>query len=169
MKKITKVLALSTVLLGAYAAQAHVANHQHQHGELYNKVQAMSPAGQSEFRQMMHNNMDKLNPQERQAFKDRMRASQGFGPGDERNMYRKSDAQQTVNSMTTMERAGFFSMMQNNMKNMSDIERHAFFDYMGFDEQARHETMKRLGIKHQKQNHKSYKGCNTNYEHNDND
>ncbi|MCH9646506.1 MAG: DUF3106 domain-containing protein [Proteobacteria bacterium] len=92
MKKITKVLALSTVLLGAYAAQAHVANHQHQHGDLYNKVQAMSPAEQSEFRQMMHNNMDKLSPQERQAFKDRMRASQGFGPGDEHNMHRRSDA-----------------------------------------------------------------------------
>lgn len=169
MKKISKVLALSTVLLGAYAAQAHVANHQHQHGDLYNKVQAMSPAGQSEFRQMMHNNMDKLSSQERQAFKDRMRASQGFGPGDEHNMHRRSDAQQTVNSMTTMERAGFFNMMQNNMRNMSDLERHAFFDYMGFDEKARHETMKRLGIKHHKQEYKSHKGCNTSYEHNDND
>jgi hypothetical protein len=33
---------------------------------------------------------------------------------------------------------------------MSDVEKHAFFDYMGFDKQERHEFFERLGIKHQK-------------------
>jgi hypothetical protein len=41
-------------------------------------------------------------------------------------------------------------MMQNNMRDMSDVEKHAFFDYMGFDKQERHEFFERLGIKHPK-------------------
>jgi hypothetical protein len=36
------------------------------------------------------------------------------------------------------------------MRDMSDVEKHAFFDYMGFDKQERHEFFERLGIKHQK-------------------
>jgi hypothetical protein len=42
-------------------------------------------------------------------------------------MHKKTDARNAVNSMTTMERAGFFNMMQNNMRDMSDVEKHAFF------------------------------------------
>jgi len=159
MKKIHKILAVSTLLLGAYTAQAHLSNHEHQHGDLYNKVQAMSTAQQADFRQVMHDNMDKMSASEKQAFMQKMRSSQGFSQGDQHNMHKKTDARNAVNSMTTMERAGFFNMMQNNMRNMSDLERHAFFDYMGFDEQERHDFFERLGVKHQK-NHDQKHKCN---------
>ena len=119
----------------------------------------MAPADRADFEQMMHSNMDKMSPEERQSFKDRMRASQGFNKGEKHNMHRKSDARNAVNSMTTMERAGFINMMRNNMGNMSDTERHAFFDYMGFDKSERHSFFERLGIKHQNKHNKADQGC----------
>lgn len=159
MKKITKIFALSTLLLGAYTVQAHVAGHEHQHGELYNKVQVMSPADKAGFQQMMHDNMVKMTPQEKQVFMNRMKASQGFGQGEQHNMHRKTDARSTVNSMSTMERAGFINMMRNNVGNMSDLERGAFFDYMGFDERDRHSFFERLGINHQNKHNQQKHDC----------
>ena len=167
MKKLTTIFAVSTLLLGAYSAQAHVANHEHQHGALYNKVQAMTPADKADFQQMMHINMDKMSAQEKQEFMNRMRASQGFGKNEQNNMHRQHDAKAAVNSMSTMERAGFINMMRSNMTNMNDLERNAFFDYMGFNNQDKHSFFERLGVKHQKQEHKSQKGCNSNYDHNE--
>jgi hypothetical protein len=167
MKKLTTIFAVSTLLLGAYAAQAHVANHEHKHGDLYNKVQAMTPADRASFEEMMHSNMDKMSGQEKQAFMNRMRASQGFNKSEQHDMHRQHDAQAAVNSMSTMERAGFINMMRSNMTNMSDLERNAFFDYIGMDKQDKHSFFERLGIKHQKQERKSHEGCNSNYDHNE--
>ena len=160
MKKIHKILAVSTLLLGSYAAQAHLSNHEHQHGDLYNQVHAMSAAQQADFKQMMHDNMDKMSAPEKQAFMQKMRSSQGFNSIEQNNIHRKADARNVVNSMSTMERSGFINMMRSNMNNMSDVEKHAFFDYMGFDEQERHEFFERLGVKHQKNGHKTKPGCN---------
>ena len=159
MKKIHKILAVSTLLLGAYTAQAHMASQEHQHGDLYNKVHAMPSAQQADFKQMMHDNMDKMSAPEKQAFMQKMRSSQGFSGVEQNNMHRKTDARNTVNSMSTMERAGFINMMRSNMNNMSDVEKHAFFDYMGFDEQERHNFFERLGVKHQKNNNQKH-NCN---------
>lgn len=162
MKKIHKILAVSTLLLGAYTAQAHLSNHEHQHGDLYNQVHAMSAAQQADFKQMMHDNMDKMSAPEKQAFMQKMRSSQGFNSIEQNNIHRKSDARNArnaVNSMSTMERSGFINMMRSNMSNMSDVEKHAFFDYMGFDEQERHEFFERLGVKHQNGHNKKH-NCN---------
>ena len=159
MKKIHKILAASTLLLGAYAAQAHLSNHEHQHGDLYNKVHAMSSAQQADFKQMMHDNMDKMSAPEKQAFMQQMRSSQGFNSIEQNNMHRKSDARSTVSAMSTMERSGFINMMRNNMNTMSELEKRAFFDYMGFDEQERHNFFERLGIKHQNSHNKKH-NCN---------
>ncbi len=167
MKKLTTLLTVSTLLLGTYTAQAHFTNYEHKHGDLYNKVQAMTPADRAGFENMMHSNMDRVSAVEKQAFKNRMRASQGLGKGEQNNMHRRSDAQSAVNSMSTMERAGFINMMRNDINNMTDLEKSAFFDYMGFDSHDRHSFFERLGIKHQKSEHKTKPGCNDKhkYEH----
>lgn len=159
MKKIHKILAVSTLLLGAYTAQAHLASQEHQHGDLYNKVHAMSSGQQTDFKQMMHDNMDKMSAPEKQAFMQKMRSTQGFNSIEQNNMHRKTNARDTVNAMSTMERATFINKMRSNMKSMSNNERHEFFDYMGFDEQERHSFFKRMGIKHQK-SHDQKHNCN---------
>jgi hypothetical protein len=159
MKKIHKILAVSTLLLGAYTAQAHLASQEHQHGDLYNKVHAMPSGQQTDFKQMMHDNMDKMSAPEKQAFMQKMRSTQGFNSIEQNNMHRKTDARDTVNAMSTMERATFINKMRSNMKSMSNNERHEFFDYMGFDEQERHSFFKRMGIKHQK-SHDQKHNCN---------
>jgi hypothetical protein len=156
MKKIHKVLAVSTLLLGAYTAQAHLASQEHQHGDLYNKVHAMPSGQQTDFKQMMHDNMDKMSAPEKQAFMQKMRSTQGLDGVKQNNMHRKTDARNTVNTMSTMERAGFINMMRSNMNGMSDVERHSFFDYMGFDEQERHGFFKRMGIKHDQKESRGY-------------
>ena len=149
MKTISKVLAVSTVLLGAYAVQAHMTNNNHQHGDLYNKVQAMSAADRAGFEKMMHSNMGKMSPQEKQVFMEKMRTTQGVGEDHQETIHRKQEVRNDVNAMSTVERAEFVNMMRNKMSSASDAEKHEFFDYMGMNSQDRHSFFERLGIKHQ--------------------
>jgi hypothetical protein len=167
MKTISKVLAVSTVLLGAYAVQAHMTNNNHQHGDLYNKVQAMSAADRAGFEKMMHSNMGKMSSQEKQVFMEKMRTTQGVDEDHQETIHRKQEVRNDVNAMSTVERAEFVNMMRNKMSNASDAEKHEFFDYMGMNSQDRHSFFERLGVKHQKQEHKSHKDYDPSHNHNE--
>jgi hypothetical protein len=113
MKKITTIIVASTLLLGAYAVQAHVTKHDHQY-----KMHSMSSAGGTNVEQMNHNDMSNMSEMK----------------GHEA----KHDHQYKMHSMSSAGGTNVEQMNHNDMSNMSEMKGHAKFEYMDFDEQDKH-------------------------------
>lgn len=84
MKATNKVLAMTVLVLGTQAAQAHItedATHVHEGSQMRSTIQSMSPTDRLSFRDTMQTNLEGMSVEDRQAFKDTMRANQGMGEG----------------------------------------------------------------------------------------
>lgn len=86
MKKTSLILTTSAILMSAFTAQAHVtedATHVHDGSQMRSTIQAMSPADRLNFRNAMHQNLEGLSTEEKQAFRNRMKSEHGLGQGNQ--------------------------------------------------------------------------------------
>ncbi len=84
MKTINQLLAVSALVFGAQAAQAHItedATHTHEGSQMRSTIQAMSPTDRMNFRGAMQTSLEGMTTEERQVFRDNMRSEQGMGQG----------------------------------------------------------------------------------------